>query len=293
MSEAKLPSELQVADSWSKNAKDYAELAKKVPIVQHFSDSAATLLIKECSANLAAGNTFLDVCSGPGTYAITVMQQLGVERSTALEVIITDFSSGMVDAAKDAVHKNFPSYSNVKFDIVDVQNIGMPDNTADVVGCMFGYFVPDRVKAFSEVCRVCKADGGVAVVGTWKYAGFAFIFDEFLNFLGRTEPYNAKLMAHVCADGELLTTELLNAGFTTVTIHVEAKTFEMPQIDGLILALFGNPMISKELSSYSTEFLLNEWRKFLVSSNAEKWKYDKVTNILPVEYVANIAIARK
>lgn len=249
------------------------------------------MLLDEGASHLVPGCSFLDVCAGPGTYAFTVMKLLGPERAKDLRFTITDFSSGMIDAAKEVASKMQPVPTNINFEVVDVQNICLPDNHSDVVGCMFGYFVPDRKKAWSEVCRVCKP-GGIAVIGTWKYAAFAFILEDFLKFLGRVEPYMAKMVAHVCADKESLKQEILAAGFSKVTVHDQGKIFEMPQTNELVMALFNNPMCKMELVKYSPSILLAEWKKFLLST-VDTYHYDEKTNILPVEYVANVVIAVK
>lgn len=249
------------------------------------------MLLDQGAERLVAGNSFLDVCAGPGTYAFTVMRTLGQEKADGLKIKISDFSSGMINAAKEVAEKMQPPPSNVSFEVIDVMNIPLAENSYDVVGCMFGYFVPDRKKAWSEVCRVCKP-GGMAVVGTWKFAGFAYVLDDFLKFLGRLEPYGAMVAAHVCADRATLTQELVDAGFSKVTVHDHGKIFDMPQTNELVLALFHNPMCKQELMKYSTTFLLAEWKKFLIST-VDKYHYDESTNILPIEYVANVVIAVK
>jgi ubiquinone/menaquinone biosynthesis C-methylase UbiE len=46
------------------------------------------------------------------------------------------------------------SHSKLSFQVVDVQDIPFSPDSFSSVACMFGYFVPDRMKAFGEICRV-------------------------------------------------------------------------------------------------------------------------------------------
>ncbi len=284
--------EIAVQDSqhWSHNAKHYTTTAFK-PIVYYFSDVAAKILLDRDESKLVNGGTFLDVCAGPAVFSIAVMNKFGLDILTSTNFIISDFSTGMVEAAKEAVEVAAPSRPNTQFLVIDVQNIELPSDSADVVGCMFGYFVPDRVKAFSEVCRVCKP-GGIAVVGTWKYPGLAYVFADFLTFLG--EAYDPALLnvAQVYADGDVLRTELIGFGFSQVVIHEHSHVFEIPLAGEAMDALFANPMIKPQLASFSHEFVQSEWAKFVRQPDF-KYELDLQKNVLLVRYTGNIAIATK
>lgn len=256
----------------------------------YFSNLAAELL-SFSGANLSAGSHFLDVCAGPATFSIAVMKSVGLSHATSIHFVISDFAPGMVAAAEEAVEALLPGHSsNFEFTLADVQNIEMPSNSFDIVGCMFGYFVPDRNKAFSEVFRVCKP-GGKVVIGTWKCAGFAFILGDFLTFLSYTGPYSTEL-AHVCADGEKLKLELAGLGFGEVVVHERMKVFDMPLEAPLLLSLFDNPMIRTQLQGFEQDFLLAEWAKFIRQPDF-KYDVDLVANILRVTYTANIVVATK
>jgi SAM-dependent methyltransferase len=280
---------VQEADKWSTNAKEYVDLSKKIPIVTHFSDLTAEICAG--AIHLSADMKFFDACAGPATFSISIMKNIGLEHSKSIQFVITDFSSGMVDAAKEAVDALVPAHPNVEFKLTDVQDIDEPPDKFDAVGCMFGYFVPDRKKAFSEVCRICKP-GGKAVVGTWKYVGFAYILSDFLAFLGQDGMYPGFEMAHCCADGDKLKAELAAVGFSEVVVHECTKVFDMALEDDTTMALFHNPMIRAQLASFDREFLLAEWYKFMRLPDL-KYEVDLKENVLKVPYTANIVIATK
>lgn len=76
--------------------------------------------------------------------------------SKCSELILTDFSEGMLDTARGNVG-NLP---NVTYRQVDIQEIPFEENSFDVViANMMLYHVPDLQKGLSEVARVLKPSG--------------------------------------------------------------------------------------------------------------------------------------
>lgn len=72
------------------------------------------------------------------------------------QLILTDFSAGMLDTAK----QNLSEKENLSFRVVDIQDIPYPDGTFDVViANMMLYHVPDLHRGLSEVRRVLKPGG--------------------------------------------------------------------------------------------------------------------------------------
>lgn len=76
--------------------------------------------------------------------------------STGAELILTDFSEGMIETAK----KNLGEHQGLSYGTVDIQNIPYEDESFDVViANMMLYHVPDLQKGLSEVRRVLKPEG--------------------------------------------------------------------------------------------------------------------------------------
>lgn len=72
------------------------------------------------------------------------------------ELVLTDFSEGMLEAAK----KNLGAWEQISYQVVDIQNIPFEDNSFDIViANMMLYHVPDLAKGLAEVRRVLKTDG--------------------------------------------------------------------------------------------------------------------------------------
>lgn len=75
---------------------------------------------------------------------------------TCSKIILSDFSEGMVAAAKD----NIGSYDNIEYKVLDIQEIPYEDATFDIViANMMLYHVPDIDKGLTEVRRVLKREG--------------------------------------------------------------------------------------------------------------------------------------
>lgn len=72
------------------------------------------------------------------------------------ELILTDFSAGMLDSARENVGER----ANISFRQADIQQIPYADGSFDaVIANMMLYHVPDLKRALSEVRRVLKPGG--------------------------------------------------------------------------------------------------------------------------------------
>ncbi|MDH4168658.1 MAG: class I SAM-dependent methyltransferase [Acidimicrobiia bacterium] len=79
---------------------------------------------------------------------------------TDLELVLTDFSIGMVASATAAL----ADVPGVSARVADVQHLPFADNSFDHVICNHAlYHVPDRPRAVAELCRVLRSDGVAAV----------------------------------------------------------------------------------------------------------------------------------
>ena len=106
--------------------------------------------------------TILDLGCGPGT--------LWVEKSGQIpagwEIILTDFSEGMLEAAQTNLQE---LHHNFSFRIVDAQDIPFDDKSFDVViANHMLYHVPERSQALSKIRRVLKAGGRFYVTTVGK-----------------------------------------------------------------------------------------------------------------------------
>lgn len=93
------------------------------------------------------------------------------------EIVFSDFSAGMLETAK----ANIGELPNVKYQVIDIQDIPFEDNYFDMVIANFMlYHVPDIEKALSEVSRVLKK-GGSFYAGT---SGEHGVMETIVGWLG-------------------------------------------------------------------------------------------------------------
>ncbi len=98
------------------------------------------------------GMRILEIGCGNGSLWQGKLETLPVPQ----EMILTDFSPGMVEEAKNAL----PPLPFLSFRTADIQALPFPDGSFDmVIANMMLYHVPDLPKALSEVRRVLKRSG--------------------------------------------------------------------------------------------------------------------------------------
>lgn len=94
----------------------------------------------------------LEVGSGPGDLWVQNLNHC----QPGWDVILSDFSHGMVNQARQALS----SHSSFQFVCFDIQHIPFPDNMFDrVIADHMLYHVPDRKRAIRELARVLKPGG--------------------------------------------------------------------------------------------------------------------------------------
>lgn len=73
------------------------------------------------------------------------------------DIILSDFSEGMLKAAKNLIGDDI---NHIKYEIIDIENIPYEDYSYDIIiANHMLYHVPSRTKALAEIRRVLKNDG--------------------------------------------------------------------------------------------------------------------------------------
>ena len=109
-------------------------------------------------ANIAAGQTVLDLGAGAGLDAFVARRIVGEEG----RVLGLDMTQEMVDKAR--ANAQALGYDNVDFYLGDIEAMPFEEDTVDVVisNCVLN-LVPDKKAAFAEMYRVLKPGGHFCV----------------------------------------------------------------------------------------------------------------------------------
>ena len=109
-------------------------------------------------ANIKSGDTVIDLGSGAGNDCFVARSLVGSEG----KVIGIDFTPKMIQKAKENATKI--GYENVHFVESEIENMPLPDNTADVVvsNCVLN-LVPNKTRAFQEAFRIIKPGGHFSI----------------------------------------------------------------------------------------------------------------------------------
>ncbi len=114
-------------------------------------------------AQIATGNTILDIATGPGEPALSLAAMVG----PAGRVCGIDPVPGMIAAARRAAA--ILEVKNVQFDVAFADQLPFPDETFDAVVCRFGaMFFPAPADALREILRVLKP-GRKFALAVWHF----------------------------------------------------------------------------------------------------------------------------
>ena len=112
-------------------------------------------------AGIRPGQTVLDVCCGTGASAIPAAERVG----KAGRVIGVDFAENLLELARAKAKER--ALDNVEFVPGDMTALTLPDQSFDVVNCVFGiFFAPDMAGALLGLWRKVRP-GGRIVLTVW------------------------------------------------------------------------------------------------------------------------------
>lgn len=165
-------------------------------------------------ANLAPGQTVLDLGSGAGNDAFVARHLVGPEG----KVIGVDFTPAMIKLARKNAEKL--GFNNVEFRQGDIEALPVEDQTVDVIisNCVLN-LVPNKPAVFSQMHRVLKPGGHFSISDI-------VLIGELPEDIKR-----AAEMYYGCVTGAIQKDDYLNglenAGFENIEI-VKEKNIELP-----------------------------------------------------------------
>ena len=114
------------------------------------------------TADFRPGSRILDVAAGNGNATLAFARRW-------CDVVSTDYIDQVLD---DGRRRAAAEKLDVEFQVADAQNLPFEDDEFDGVVSTFGVmFAPDQDAAASEILRVCKPGGKIALA-SWTKPGF-------------------------------------------------------------------------------------------------------------------------
>lgn len=171
-------------------------------------------------AGLERGDTFLDVCAGPGGLSLPAAR-LGAK------VLATDWSPKMIERFRARAQAE--ALSDAEGRVMDCHALDVPDDTFDVTGSQFGVMlVPDQPQALREMVRVTKPGGKVLMIAYGDpeaFEAFTFTIDAIHAVVPDFEgpPEDEPMLEFQVADPDELKRRLEAAGLTDVTVHTSVR----------------------------------------------------------------------
>lgn len=232
-------------------------------------------------AQLAEGDSVLDVACGPGTVARLAAEGVGPKG----KVTATDISPPMLEIAR--AKPKAPDHAPIEYIESPAVPLKVDDASFNVTVCQQGLqFFPEKVEAIKEMARATKPGGRLAIA-VWGSLQQCPIWGEVYAGLQETVPAAIADMMKApfsMGDAQQLMALAEEAGLS----DIEIKTCSLPLtfergVDQAIRVLDATPLAPKlaELSSEEQDAMVENLQTRLARfSNNDQCRSDLVANIL-------------
>jgi SAM-dependent methyltransferase len=198
---------------WSDAATSWARAAEEE---ESGASGDATPWMLE-AAELQPGQRVLELACGAGRVGLQAASRVGPDGT----VLCSDFSQAMVNAVADRVERL--GIPNVSAQVLDAQQLELPDEAFDSVLCRFGYMLmADPQQALRESARVLRPDGRL-VLAVWGVAEenpwLSLIIDALIDHLNAPPPEPGTPGPFSLGDVDRLRTLVEEAGLVDVEIE--------------------------------------------------------------------------
>lgn len=198
------------------------------------------------SAALAPGQRVLDVACGTGLVALEAARAVGPVGN----VVGVDISDQMVEAARRRAAGQ--GLTNTGFARMDAETLALPDASFEAVLCALGLmYVPDPLRAISEMWRVVRA-GGRVVVAVWGERSRCGWSPVFPIVQAEVESDVCPLFFHL-GQGDNLARLFVAAGFEAVEQHRIATTLDYVDVEEACDAAFVGGPVALAWSRFGAE----------------------------------------
>jgi SAM-dependent methyltransferase len=160
------------------------------------------------AAELQAGQRVLDVATGSGNLALAAARR-------GAEVTGVDYVPALLERARVRAKAEL---LNVTFEHGDAENLPFPDASFDAVLSIYGcMFAPDHRKTASELARVCRG-GGTIALACWTPDGF---IGEMFRLVARHVPPAPGLTPPVRWGEEAYLREIFGGAIRSIRTRVQ------------------------------------------------------------------------
>jgi ubiquinone/menaquinone biosynthesis C-methylase UbiE len=171
------------------------------------------------SAEIRPGQRVLDVACGRGAVLFPCAERVGQTG----EIDGVDLADEMVRETSAEVAQR---KVRARLEVMDAEQLRFADATFDRVLCGFGImFFPDQMRALGEFRRVMKSGGRLAV-STWRVSQNS----EIAAAMAELGMQRARQPGWI-AEPDDLSKLLMTAGFTNVSIKVDAHSFRYADVE--------------------------------------------------------------
>jgi ubiquinone/menaquinone biosynthesis C-methylase UbiE len=206
-----------VAAAWDANADDVDR--RSAAITERMLDSV----------DLRPGDRVLELACGPGGAGLAAAVRVGADS----EVVISDVVPAMAEIAGRRAKER--GLSNIRTEVLDLENIDVPDAAFDVVLCREGMmFALAPGQAAGEIHRVLRPAGRVAVA-VWasreENPWLGLLLDAITETTGIVVPPPGVPGPFALSDGDMLRRLFADAGFAEIAVNRVDTALRSPSFD--------------------------------------------------------------
>jgi len=180
-------------------------------------------------AAVHSGDRVLELACGPGGAGLAAAERVGAGG----EVVLSDVVPEMVEIASGRATAH--ALTNVRAEVLDLENINQPNEIFDVVLCREGLmFALDPARAAGEMLRVLRPQGRLAVA-VWgprsENPWLGLLLDAITEVTGLVVPPPGVPGPFALADDDRLGKVFADAGLGTLSIERVAAPLKAPSFE--------------------------------------------------------------
>jgi ubiquinone/menaquinone biosynthesis C-methylase UbiE len=202
-------------------------------------------------ASVEPGKRVLDVAAGTGESTLMAARRVG----PLGYVLAADVSGSMLNVVAEAARKE--SLTNVETRVMDAENLALDADSFDAVICRSALMLfPNPAKALSEIRRVMKPGGKVAVIvfSALQKNPYHGIIYGIVQRLGNIPlPATGEPWMFALADSGALEDVYKRAGFLTVSVQAVSIKRRFPSVAEAIRTMRNSAGDIRELMSRLNE----------------------------------------